>query len=154
MYFYYSYISHLIYFWNLKQKCHKLGNQKNQIRLNVHYINYSSKSTETSVTRKFHSSFPWGRGWFPKNVLKIFFQNSPSLTIQVLFTNNRIKLNTTKNTYYKHMPLILLKNRILFINKKISLINFLLKKNYLIFKVQRRKGRFPKNVLNVFFSPK
>ena len=55
---------------------------------------------------------------------KIFFNCLP-LAILVLFSNHQIKLNTIQNTYYKHMALILLKIRILFINKKISFLHFL-----------------------------
>ena len=47
------------------------------------------------------------------------FHSPPPLTNPVLFSNLHIKLNTTRNTYDKHMSLILLQITILFINKKL-----------------------------------
>ena len=55
---------------------------------------------------------------FQKKILKIFFKIALFLTIQVLFSNHHIKLDTTQNTYYKHIPLNFFIIKILFINKK------------------------------------
>ena len=62
---------------------------------------------------------------FQKKFNFFFFKITSSLTILVSFSNHHIKLNAIQNTYYKQMTLIFLKIRILFINKKLSLINFL-----------------------------
>ena len=55
---------------------------------------------------------------FLKYLKKIALPNNSSTFLQPSY-----KLNTIKNTYNKHMPLILPKIRILFINKKISLVH-------------------------------